>query len=311
MRVLTIVGSFLTSLAGFLLFGVLLNFCRSRHKGEVFRLWKAVRSVFPPEAYRHGSSWIDYVNFVVNYLFLAGLLFSIFTISGEQVRTLLLHSFGTPALRLARGWIATGTQFVVIALATDFGGFLQHYLMHKVPFLWQIHRAHHSAEVLTPFSTSRAHPLEILEQALILPVLPGIATGVLLYFSGTPLNTTAMSMVAAWIFFRGFMENFRHSSVWVSYGWRLNHVFYSPAMHQIHHSSLPQHFDKNMGDILSVWDWMFGTLHVPKGPEAIPFGIGLAQRGQNNPHSSLRDFFIEPAVQAARCLLRRQESRQS
>ena len=37
----------------------------------------------------------------------------------------------------------------------------------------------------------------------------------------------------------------------------------SPAHHQIHHSNDFTHFNRNMGSVLAVWDWMFGTLEVP------------------------------------------------
>ena len=48
----------------------------------------------------------------------------------------------------------------------------------------------------------------------------------------------------------------------------------SPAHHQVHHSTSPVHFNKNLGSCLAVWDWVFGTLHVPaKKPEVSSFGV--------------------------------------
>jgi hypothetical protein len=41
----------------------------------------------------------------------------------------------------------------------------------------------------------------------------------------------------------------------------------------LHHSSDPVHFDKNFGASLALWDWLFGTLHIPQRQnEHIRFG---------------------------------------
>jgi hypothetical protein len=42
----------------------------------------------------------------------------------------------------------------------------------------------------------------------------------------------------------------------------------------VHHSANPVHFNKNLGSVLAVWDWAFGTLHVPKKEgEKVSFGV--------------------------------------
>jgi sterol desaturase/sphingolipid hydroxylase (fatty acid hydroxylase superfamily) len=58
----------------------------------------------------------------------------------------------------------------------------------------------------------------------------------------------------------------------------------SPAQHHIHHSVEPKHYDKNFGYILSFWDWIFGTLYVPKGYEKLDFGLSDRESNLfNNP----------------------------
>ena len=65
------------------------------------------------------------------------------------------------------------------------------------------------------------------------------------------------------MFFIYVYVHLQHSQVWIAFtGW-LGRLFMSPAHHQIHHSSNPAHFNKNLGSCLALWDWMFGTLHVP------------------------------------------------
>lgn len=47
----------------------------------------------------------------------------------------------------------------------------------------------------------------------------------------------------------------------------------SPAMHQVHHSIEPRHFNRNYGQALAIWDWMFGTLYVIHEKEVVTFGL--------------------------------------
>src|SRR5690606_31871005 len=49
---------------------------------------------------------------------------------------------------------------VVLFVAWDFGRFVLHWLLHRIPFLWSFHQVHHSAEVLEPLTLYRTHPVE-------------------------------------------------------------------------------------------------------------------------------------------------------
>jgi sterol desaturase/sphingolipid hydroxylase (fatty acid hydroxylase superfamily) len=55
----------------------------------------------------------------------------------------------------------------------------------------------------------------------------------------------------------------RHSHMWIAFTGPAGRILQSPAHHQIHHSDHPAHWDKNLGFALAVWDWAFGTLHIP------------------------------------------------
>lgn len=70
----------------------------------------------------------------------------------------------------------------------------------------------------------------------------------------------------------------------------------SPAHHQIHHSNSVEHFDRNFGSSLAVFDWLFGTLHVPaKEREKLTFGV---ERDGSDPHS-VSGALAAPFVRAA------------
>ena len=66
----------------------------------------------------------------------------------------------------------------------------------------------------------------------------------------------------------------QHTHIWIAFRGVLGRIFVSPAHHQIHHSTNPIHFNKNLGSCLAIWDWLFGTLHVPaKMREKLTFGV--------------------------------------
>ena len=75
---------------------------------------------------------------------------------------------------------------------------------------------------------------------------------------------------------------------------------------KVHHSIDPKHFNRNYGDSLAIWDWMFGTLYISRADEDIRFGLGdatgapLPQR-----HPNLRKALAEPVGRARAILLHR------
>jgi sterol desaturase/sphingolipid hydroxylase (fatty acid hydroxylase superfamily) len=95
-------------------------------------------------------------------------------------------------------------------------------------------------------------------------------------------------LLFAWYIF-GF--HLRHSHVWLAYPAWLSHVLVSPAQHQIHHSSAPRHFDRNMGFIFAFWDALAGTLYVPKAREELNYGLYGEEPGQ---FGSVAALYIRP-----------------
>ena len=53
-----------------------------------------------------------------------------------------------------------------LLLLLDIGHYISHYIQHKVPFFWEFHKVHHAAEVLTPVTAFRAHPVESILDSL-------------------------------------------------------------------------------------------------------------------------------------------------
>lgn len=292
---------FLPYLAAFLLAGLVIYLRASPSRQP--RSWReALRFLFPEGIWRHFSTRLDIVVYAINLTVIPVATIAVFLVSGPSVQAMLVRLLGSPPLLLPSGLYGALMQFSVIALVTGFAEYFQHYLLHRVPALWAIHRAHHSAEVLNLFTQFRFHPLEVAFSALMVGSAGGLALGTVAYFSAGGLSQGAIGLWVALEILKNLVQNFRHSHIWISYGPLLNRIFISPAMHQIHHSVRPEHLGKNLGQVLTLWDYLFGTLYVPQGKEDLQLGVSAIERGSDNPHQSVRSFYVEPLVQLFQAL---------
>lgn len=173
-------------------------------------------------------------------------------------------------------WLAiAGLYTITFFLVEDLSRFSLHMAMHRVPFLWRLHRAHHSAAILTPLTLHRVHPVEMTLYYIRGMVVFGLVSGIFVYLFGRQLSGLDVLGVDLLGFaFNFFGANLRHSHIWLSFG-PLEKWFISPAQHQIHHSRAPEHRDRNFGTCLALWDRLLGT-SVPAGfrKQPLKFGIG-------------------------------------
>ncbi len=167
---------------------------------------------------------------------------------------------------------------IALTIATDFVTYLFHLAMHKVPFLWEFHKVHHSATSMNPITQYRIHPIELLMNNILGFVVFGTITGIFTYLSDGQVNKWVFlgANVFSFVFFI-VGANLRHSHVKFRYFKFLEYIFISPVQHQIHHSKNPKHWNKNMGSRLAIWDWLFGTLFLSEGVKKLSFGIGARE----------------------------------
>ncbi|MEZ5855569.1 MAG: sterol desaturase family protein [Hyphomicrobiaceae bacterium] len=153
---------------------------------------------------------------------------------------------------------------------------------------------HHSAEVLTPLTNSRVHPIESVLFLNTLAIFLGVTDAVVRWLLGRPAQVmTIANANALVVIFTYLLAHLHHTHVWIAFTGPLGRFFISPAHHQIHHSTNPVHFNKNMGSVLAIWDWLFGTLHLPQAKrERLTFGIG---DGEVTEHSVTQEL-LRPVV---------------
>jgi sterol desaturase/sphingolipid hydroxylase (fatty acid hydroxylase superfamily) len=158
-------------------------------------------------------------------------------------------------------------------ICQDFAKFLIHLTLHKVPILWRFHAVHHSATSMTPLTLYRIHPVEMCINALRSLCVGATVSGVFLYLFQNQLGVTHILGLNIFVFvFNIGASNLRHSPVWLGFK-KLEYFLISPAQHQLHHSSDVQHFDKNFGSALSIWDLLFGCLLLSQNQHIKGFGL--------------------------------------
>lgn len=263
-----------------------------------------LRHAFPKRVYWSQTFAVDLQVFVFVRLFspirLAGKVISV-TLAAHWMAQGLAGLLG-PATQSPPGTAASIALALTLLLAYDFGTYVTHRLSHQLPVLWAFHRLHHSAEELNPLTLMRKHPVyDLLAIMIDCVVVAPLAAGIV-YLFGAQGNLAILALTnAGFAIFAYAASSLRHTHIWLSFGPLLDRVFVSPALHQIHHSRAERHFDRNFGEVLAIWDAMFGTLYQPKEREELEFGIGDEPI---QPHPHLLAAMCEPFAYAWRALRR-------
>jgi sterol desaturase/sphingolipid hydroxylase (fatty acid hydroxylase superfamily) len=156
-------------------------------------------------------------------------------------------------------------QLAEFLLLADILAYWQHRAFHHFERLWRIHAVHHSSTELDWLSAVRVHPLNdaLSSTAIAAPLI-------LLGFNSLTL--------AAYLPFLTFYAIGLHANVNWDLG-PLRYLISSPAFHRWHHSAEAQALNKNFAGLFPVFDWLFGTLYLPRDKQASVFGVF----GQNVP----------------------------
>jgi sterol desaturase/sphingolipid hydroxylase (fatty acid hydroxylase superfamily) len=267
---------------------------RRRAGGEGF--W---RFCFPRGLYQDPSTWVDIKVGFFNYVLFGGGALNLTwrfstALFASWVTVLLAACFGAPEHHASWSPVSIVLFTIAFSLASDLGYFLFHWASHMFPPLWAIHKLHHSAEVMTPLTTARVHVLEHPILGVFRTITIGALIGPRLFiYGGVTEFPTILGLDLAAVTFFALGHVLHHSHVWVYYGPIIGRVIVSPAQHQIHHSCLPRHLDKNFAEHWSLWDTLFGTLYLPQGRETLKLGLAGYQE---QPHPGVLAANIRPVV---------------
>ena len=159
---------------------------------------------------------------------------------------LVLVSYPFLASRLAvvevsNSWLTWVIAFVVI----DFAGYWNHRLSHRVNIFWNQHVIHHSSEDFNLACALRQSISNVVGYTAIL-LLPAALLGV---------EYSVIAVLAPLHLFGQFWYHTQHIG---KLGF-LEYILVTPSQHRVHHAINEQYIDKNLGQIFSVWDRLFGT----------------------------------------------------
>jgi len=179
--------------------------------------------------------------------------------------------------------IATVLFALLFALSWDVWQYWVHRLQHTNAHLWATHKLHHSETALNATTHARTHVTShVLYLLLYGPML-------LFFGSLSPHWTAAFIMFRLW----GYIN---HANVRLNLG-VLTPVISGPQWHRVHHSTRPEHQNKNFATFFPFIDIIFGTYYRP-APDEYP-ETGLSD---GDTVSFLRDVTYEPLRIWARSL---------
>lgn len=148
----------------------------------------------------------------------------------------------------------TWLVWVIGFFALDFAGYWNHRLSHSINFFWNQHVIHHSSEEFNLACALRQSISNLLGYFPLL-LIPAALLGV---------PHKVIAVLAPIHLFAQFWYHTRHIG---KMGW-LEYIIITPSQHRVHHAINPEYIDKNLGQIFSFWDRMFGTFQeeLPEVP---------------------------------------------
>ncbi len=152
-------------------------------------------------------------------------------------------------------------QLLILFVVRDFIQWNIHRLLHRVPWMWEFHKVHHSVEEMGFAAHLRYHWMEnVIYRTLEYIPLAMIGFGVQDFFI-VHIFTLAIG-------------HLNHANIYLPIG-PLKYIFNSPQMHLWHHAEeLPKGSSGvNFGITLSIWDYLFGHAHVPQERADIKLGF--------------------------------------
>ncbi len=135
--------------------------------------------------------------------------------------------------------------WVLVFLGQDFCFYWLHRAEHYSRMLWAVHSNHHSSEKYNFTVALRSSVLQPFYRFLF--YIPVAFMG----FDGL----TIMFMYAVNQFYQFFLHT---ETIGKLPGW-YEAIFVTPSHHRVHHASNVLYLDKNMGQVLIIWDKLFGT----------------------------------------------------
>lgn len=225
---------------------------------ELIMPWRKKQKVFRQDF------WLDAFYMFFNF-FLFSLVgyYAISSVFVEAFNDFLKHSFGLKNIAAIHiGQWPVFAQLLTLFVLRDFIHWNVHRLLHRVPFLWEFHKVHHSVKEMGFASHLRFHWMEtVVYRSIEYIPLGMIGFGIQEFFL---VHIIAISI-----------GHFNHSNIRIPLG-PFKYVLNNPQMHTFHHArKIPDgyRYGVNYGISLSLWDYLFKTAYTKKHAEEVQLGF--------------------------------------
>ena len=159
------------------------------------------------------------------------------------------------------------TNFILTFITVEFMYYWNHWYNHHVNIGWATHIMHHTP---TKFNLSLGYRLGItrfisLGWIVFLPLI----------LFGFPPADIALTIGIMFLY-----QFFIHTELVPKLGF-LDFIINTPSNHRVHHSSNPEHYNKNLGGITMCFDHLFGTFHAEGDRSKMEYGIPSVMNKRN------------------------------
>lgn len=224
---------------------------------EVAKPWREKQATFRKDF------WLDFFYMFFNFFLFFLIIYNAASDVFVQLFKDFLGMFGVQnLLAINLDTLPLWSRLFLLFIIRDFIQWNTHRLLHRVPFLWEFHKVHHSVEQMGFAAHLRFHWMEnIVYRTIEYIPLAMIGYGIDDFFVVHIFTLT----VGHW----------NHSNINFNIG-PLKYIFNNPQMHIWHHAhDLPENHPTgvNFGLTLSIWDYLFGTAYIPKSGKDIKLGF--------------------------------------
>lgn len=224
---------------------------------EIFIPWRKSQKII-----RNGL-WMDTFYLFFNFFIFSLVGYNAISNIGVELFNDFLGLFGiTNLVAIEVQDLPTWSQLLIMFVIADFIQWSVHVALHKIPWLWEFHKVHHSVKEMGYAAHFRFHFMETVfyKTAQYIPLAMigfGIQEFIIVHL------------------FSLFIGHLNHANLGWGYG-VFGYIFNSPKMHIWHHAKkLPSHkpYGMNFGISLSIWDYIFKTAYVPSEGKDIELGF--------------------------------------
>ena len=208
--------------------------------------------------------WLDLFYLFFNFFLLNLVILIALSNVTEKVFNDFLGVFNLQLASIQLFSVATlpkAISLLIFFIIADFVQWNSHRMLHKIPFLWNVHKTHHSVKEMGFAAHFRYNWIEPIVYKLLLYVPIALIGG----FSLEDVFIVHFISIA--------IGHLNHANLGWDYGF-LKYIFNNPKMHIWHHSKkIPNKTGMNFGISLSIWDYIFKTNYIPKNGRDIELGF--------------------------------------